>query len=118
MTAVGDKILGEDLRTEDGLARYRTMVEWANANQKLIVKDGKNFTITDPPEPTSEELAKRARERRDILLAETDYLLMPDYPVSEETLEEVKAYRQALRDLPEQAGFPQNISFPEKPKEI
>lgn len=118
MTAVGDKVTEEELKTEDGLAKYRSMVEWANANQKLIVKDGKNFTITDPPEPTSDELAKRARERRDILLAETDYLLLPDSPVSEETLEEVKAYRQALRDLPEQAGFPQNISFPEKPKEI
>jgi hypothetical protein len=31
---------------------------------------------------------------------------MLDYPISQENLEEIKAYRQALRDLPQQPGFP------------
>ena len=36
----------------------------------------------------------------------TDYLVMPDYPLDTAKLEEIKAYRQALRDLPQQLGFP------------
>ena len=31
---------------------------------------------------------------------------MPDYPLDTDKLEEIKAYRQALRDLPQQPGFP------------
>lgn len=59
-----------------------------------------------PPVPTQEELAARVRAERDRRIAETDYLVMSDYPLSQEKLEEIKAYRQALRDLPQQPGFP------------
>lgn len=67
---------------------------------------------------TDEDRAKAAREKRDELLTETDYLLMPDYPISEEALAALKTYRQALRDVPEQAGFPSKIEWPEKPEAI
>ena len=40
---------------------------------------------------------------------------MPDYPISAEQLAEGRAYRQALRDVPLQAGFPQAIDWPEPP---
>lgn len=67
---------------------------------------------------TDEDRAEAARERRDQLLADTDYLLMPDYPLGAAELEAVKTYRQALRDVPEQAGFPASIEWPEKPEVI
>lgn len=67
---------------------------------------------------TDEDRAKAAREKRDQLLAETDYLLMPDYPISSEALVALKTYRQSLRDVPEQAGFPSKIEWPEKPEAI
>ena len=53
--------------------------------------------------------------RRNLLLSESDYLMMVDYPISDEKKQEIKAYRQALRDIPQQDGFPYNIVFPEKP---
>lgn len=61
-----------------------------------------------PPVPTTEDLAARVRAERDRRIAETDYLVMSDYPLSQEKLEEIKAYRQALRDIPQQLGFPWN----------
>lgn len=64
---------------------------------------------------TDEEYAKEAREKRNALIAETDYLAMPDYPLAEEKKAAVLAYRQALRDVPEQAGFPRQIDWPSKP---
>lgn len=67
---------------------------------------------------TDEDRAKVAREKRDELLTETDYLLMPDYPISEEALAALKTYRQALRDVPEQSGFPKTIEWPSKPEVI
>ena len=50
--------------------------------------------------------AGRIREERDRRIAEADYLLAADYPISAEKLELVKAYRQALRDIPQHEGFP------------
>lgn len=59
-----------------------------------------------PPVPTVEELAARVRTERDRRITATDYLVMPDYPLDTDKLEEIKVYRQALRDLPQQPGFP------------
>ena len=60
-------------------------------------------------------LAASARQKRDRLIAATDYLVTPDYPISDGRLAKVKTYRQALRDIPEQAGFPRTITWPKKP---
>ena len=64
---------------------------------------------------TDEDYASEAREKRNALIAETDYLAMPDYPLDAEKKAAVLAYRQALRDIPEQAGFPRQIDWPVKP---
>lgn len=64
---------------------------------------------------TDEDLAAEAREKRNALIAETDYMAMPDYPLDDERKAAVLAYRQALRDVPEQAGFPRQIDWPVKP---
>lgn len=64
---------------------------------------------------TDEECAAEAREKRNQLIAETDYMAMPDYPLDKEKKAAVLAYRQALRDVPEQEGFPRQIDWPVKP---
>jgi len=51
-----------------------------------------------------------ARDKRNALLAETDYTALPDTP---EMSDAMKAYRQALRDVPAQSGFPTTINWPE-----
>ena len=53
-----------------------------------------------------------ARGQRNYKLAETDYLALADGTLTDE----MRAYRQALRDLPAQAGFPENINWPTKPE--
>ena len=62
-----------------------------------------------------DRLKLEIRQERDRLLAATDYLLAADYPITAESLEAVKTYRQALRDVPEQASFPEEVAWPEKP---
>lgn len=58
-------------------------------------------------------LANAARSKRDGLLAATDWSANTDVVISDE----MKAYRQALRDVPQQAGFPDNITWPVNPME-
>ena len=37
---------------------------------------------------------------------------MPDYPITAKSLEAVKKYRQALRDITVQKGFPFTVEWP------
>ena len=60
-------------------------------------------------------LSAALRTQRNTLLAESDYVILPDAPYSEETKTAYRTYRQALRDLPSQAGFPNNVTWPAKP---
>lgn len=75
-------------------------------------------TVEEIPQPTeAEKRAKKeaeVRAKRDYLISQTDFLLQPDYPISAADLEKVKAYRQALRDIPEQEGFPNDVVWPDE----
>lgn len=72
--------------------------------------------VTPPYEPTDEELARQVRNERDRKLEETDWYMMPDYPADSETLELVKSYRKALRDITLQSGFPKDVEWPVEPR--
>lgn len=82
---------------------------WNNANggklRSVSLGDG-TYRLEEIPAPTTDELAAQKRAERDALLAQTDKFVLSDYPITEEKLAQYKAYRQYLRDLPEQAGFP------------
>lgn len=58
--------------------------------------------------------AKLFRENRNQLLAETDWSQAADTPQA--IKDKYAPYRQALRDVPQQAGFPDNIQWPTKPE--
>lgn len=72
--------------------------------------------VIPPYEPTDEELARQVRNERDRKLEETDWYMMPDYPADSETLELVKSYRKALRDITLQSGFPKDVKWPVEPR--
>ncbi len=55
------------------------------------------------------EAVRRTRNQR---LTETDWTQLEDSPVNKATW---ATYRQALRDMSAQEGFPWNIQWPEKP---
>ena len=51
------------------------------------------------------------RNKRDSLLSETDWTALSDNSMSTEMV----AYRQALRDITAQEGFPYDVTWPTKP---
>jgi hypothetical protein len=76
----------------------------------------KTWTVV---EKTQEEIdawleakANDIRSLRNQLLAETDYLALSDNTLTAE----MAAYRQALRDITNQAGFPETVEWPIKPE--
>lgn len=53
--------------------------------------------------------------KRFSLLEESDWSQLPDNALSAEKRAEWVTYRQALRDVPAQEGFPVNIQWPVRP---
>ena len=66
----------------------------------------------DPAKSASKQ-ATAARSERDILLSASDWTQVADAPVDQAAW---ATYRQSLRDIPQQAGFPSNIMWPSKPE--
>lgn len=55
--------------------------------------------------------AEEVRIKRNALLADTDWYAMSDVTMSSE----MTSYRQALRDVPAQSGFPNSVTWPTEP---
>jgi hypothetical protein len=60
-------------------------------------------------EYVTEELV---RELRNEYISETDWWASTDLTMTDAQT----AYRQALRDVPDQEGFPDTVTWPEKPE--
>lgn len=69
-------------------------------------------------EEANKPTAEQIRAQRAKLLAETDWTQVLDAPISAESREAFRAYRQALRDITEQEGFPEAVVWPEMPEVV
>lgn len=123
----------DDLNTLHALGWYEYISNYPEYNKiiQTLEKDGEpvfsnnqyvqSYRVVSLPaeriEELREQLFKDLRTERNRRLDLTDYLVL-DYPLSEEQLIEVKAYRQALRDLPNQSDAPfwEEIPWPVAPE--
>ena len=72
-----------------------------------VTQEEVDATRYQPPATES-----RVREDRDRLMRETDVWALSDRTMTTEQT----AYRQALRDITDQSGFPADITWPTKPE--
>lgn len=86
--------------------------EWARAvaEQFDIHEDGQ-------PSDTEEEMARKMRVFRNFALLQCDWTQLPENVrrLTEEQQAAWAEYRQALRDIPAQDGFPFSVAFPTNP---
>ena len=113
---------------EDNVVKNIVLVDSLDAMPNLIeatqhasigwVYDGTSFT--NPNHEMENDivtpLKESIREKRDRLLSSTDWTQSSDSPLSNEKKTEWATYRQALRDIPEQLGFPQEITWATRPE--
>ena len=59
--------------------------------------------------------ALNVREERGRRLAECDWTQMADSPLTDSKKAEWSTYRQSLRDITGQSGFPFNVTYPTEP---
>ena len=72
------------------------------------LSDWPDFQETQPD--MTPILAAEVRAERDELLAASDHMALAD-----RITDAWKTYRQALRDVPAQAGFPTDVTWPVEP---
>ena len=82
-------------------------------NDAVMALIGTDFAAYVAPtaDETNADLAVDARVDRDTRLAATDWMASQDVIMSDDW----RTYRQALRDVPAQEGFPNTITWPTKP---
>ena len=77
-----------------------------NRHYRELLEQGIEIAPYVEPAPTAEQV----RSERDRLLAASDWTQVADAPVDQAAW---ATYRQALRDIPQQAGFPFNVVWPD-----
>ena len=99
-----------------------TEEQWQEAisnNYNYVDADTKTLSYKDfrTPEQILQDKWNRIRAKRNQLLQETDiYMLVDKFEtLTAEQQAELKAYRQALRDLPQTYSNPDDVVFPAKP---
>jgi hypothetical protein len=114
----------QDFLQENNCMSVRVWKEHDVGNEKLVpaepyIENGEVYIVT--VEPLSEQelagknnfLASRLREQRNVLLKQSDWTQGRD--IADSIAEAWAVYRAALRALPEQPGFPTEVTWPTAP---
>ena len=99
---------------------YNPMTHRIEHSSQPVLKDNRWVLTKTVVALTTDQIADRdaakaksVRSQRDSLLAESDWTQVPDAPVDQAAW---KTYRQALRDITTQSGFPHEVTWPVKPE--
>lgn len=96
-------LTGEAAYTED-VAPFVTLWEAEKSRREQEAAEAEVARLAEYN--STEARAARVRVERDRRISATDYLMTPDYPLADDQRAAWTEYRQALRDITEQAGFP------------
>ena len=84
-----------------------------NKNGSWVLAWSITSKTTEEIQQYDDSVAASIRSQRDSLLAASDWTQVPDAPVDQAAW---AVYRQALRDITTQAGFPHEVIWPVKPE--
>ncbi|WFS62484.1 tail fiber assembly protein [Pseudodesulfovibrio thermohalotolerans] len=85
--------------------------EWARGGDLIYREAAVSVTVDEAAKAEAEALEVRAE--RDRRLAESDWTQLADAPLDEAEKSGWAVFRQALRDVPQQGGFPGSVEWPE-----
>lgn len=110
---------GMVLVTEVPAPEFDPMTHFAEWGPVPVLQEGSWVLLPTVREYSEAQIAERdaakaaeVRSQRDKLLAETDWMALSDVVMSPE----MATYRQALRDISDQVGFPHAVEWPTKPE--
>lgn len=102
-----------EITDTDPQGRFHPSLVWVACGPDVTpgdIYENGEFSKPVPPTPTAEEI----RALRNTLLQQSDFSQLSDSPVDSVAW---ATYRQALRDITEQTGFPEVVEWPIKPEQ-
>ena len=96
--------------SSDGRAHQQWVVRELTAEERAASSDKEH-----PAHQNYVRAEGEMRTFRNRLLTACDWTQLPDAPLTPEQRTAWSAYRQALRDVPDQSGSPWQISWPQQP---
>jgi hypothetical protein len=106
----GQRLVKDQLPEYDSEKQCVFRVTPVPAEQDYVEYQIKDITYTD------EELFNLVNISRNRKLQLSDWTQLPDVPLTESQVNSWREYRQELRDVTEQAGYPKNIIWPVEPE--
>lgn len=117
--ADGKRVIGKGFCISSGHESHEIGAADFNRIDTELIETGlylyENGTLTEDSEVRHILAAAEVRAERDRLLDSCDWTQLPDAPLTDAEKNLWAAYRQALRDVPQQEGFPLSAVFPEEP---
>lgn len=107
----------EEFEDEEGNTNYKydlyvlDKVNYRETLEDTITNDAEEW-LSKAIELDYQDASKQIRAKRDKLLSETDWTQMKDTALTKTEVQRYAGYRQALRDIPQQEGFPYDVEFP------
>ena len=107
---VQQRLVKDQTPDYDSLTQYLVRVEPIPAGQDHVEYEINDKIITD------EQRAELIRAERHTDLVKTDWTQLTDAPLTQTQKDNWALYRQQLRDLTKQPGFPLTVNWPTKPE--
>jgi hypothetical protein len=103
-------------RIEEGIVDEKFVGSTFTITETEVIetKQWRKFTAEEQAEIEAQK-AKHVRSERNAKLTETDWTQVDDTPLDNVAKNAWANYRQALRDVPDQAGFPFDVNWPSVP---
>lgn len=112
------KVLSSDAAAANTPSGYSYLQSTADISTQKV-SGGSVVSKTDSEKTTFNNsiLSRNAIKKRNKLLFDSDYIQTVDFnaKLSDSARTNWQNYRQALRDVPDQAGYPSSITWPTKP---
>jgi hypothetical protein len=110
---IGARLPYEGETTEAIVEMYAPVRYWEEINTPVVpVNVGQSGIVVVPP-PYVPSRTEVVVAQRNALLANSDWTQLADVPLTAEMKAQWATYRQALRDITDQSGFPDQINWPE-----
>jgi hypothetical protein len=94
---------------------YAALLDAQSSGMRLVISEAGRPEARPAPATERTLTAPQAQAQRDALLRASDWTQLADAPLTTEQRAAWVTYRAALRAVPEQPGFPGEITWPAAP---
>lgn len=99
-------------------AEHADLLTGQSEGKRIVADENGRPILADQPAPSAEDLAAAARNDRDARLRVCDWVTLRALDTGKSVPAAWLTYRQALRDVPSQKGFPATITWPTAPEAV